>query len=83
VDSCVAVQFWRRDSRGCVVVGFAFDEAEEYKEERRVSCRPGAEGAPRSMESLLWVVWLESLEAVVFEVLVGCVAGGAMRRDYG
>ena len=36
---------------------------------RRVSCRPGADGAPREEEE--WV----------FEVEVGWAEGGAMRRD--
>jgi len=50
-DSCVAVHWARRDSRGCVdVMGDSPDEdvCDEKREERRVSGRPGAEGAPRS-----------------------------------
>ena len=53
----------------------------EYRDERSVSCRPGAEGAPRSRASLLWEVVEESFEVVVLEVEVGCVEGGARRRD--
>ncbi len=44
------------------------------REARRVSWRPGAEGAPRERESFAW--------RVVLEVLVGWAAGGAMRRDW-
>jgi hypothetical protein len=59
----------RRDSSGwvdvVVVDGLVVVGSEE---ERRVSKRPGAEGAP----------WFA---AAVVVVLVGCEAGGAMRRD--
>jgi hypothetical protein len=59
----------RRDSRGWVdVVAEASEEVEVGSDERRVSERPGAEGAPRS---------------VVLVVEVGCEADGAMRRDCG
>lgn len=78
VDSCVAVQLARRDSRGCVddVV-----EVEGERDERSVSGRPGAEGAPRS-RSLVLVVEEESLDELVLVVLVGRADDGAMRRDW-
>ena len=49
-DSWVDVHEERRDSRGCVEESCGCcDEVEgEVREERRVSWRPGAEGAPRS-----------------------------------
>lgn len=53
----------------------------EKSDDRRVSCRPGAEGAPRSSELLVLVE--ESLDEVVLEVDEGWVAGGARRRDWG
>ena len=50
--SWVAVQLARRDSRGWVDCSCCGASGEvvvvEVREERRVSCRPGAEGAPRS-----------------------------------
>ncbi len=47
-------------------------------DERRVSGRPGAEGAP--LWRLVWLVpFVEVLE--VLEVVVGWDEGGAMRRD--
>jgi hypothetical protein len=68
--SCVLRQAARRASSGwvdvVVVDGPVVEVASEAEEERRVSKRPGAEGAP----------WLAG--AVV---LVGCAAGGAMRSD--
>ena len=53
------------------------------REERSVSWRPGAEGAPRSGVSVLdvGVRVEESLEVVVLVVEVGWAAGGARRRD--
>lgn len=85
--SCVAVQFCRRVSSGCadVMVVVVEDEAERLgcSDERSVSGRPGAEGAPRSRSSRLPELLVdESLLAAVLVVLVGCDAGGAMRRDW-
>jgi hypothetical protein len=81
----VACQAVRRDSSGCVeervglavlaetgVVGF-------WRDVRRVSCRPGAEGAPRGREEEEGVERTD-LEVVLF-VEVAWGAGGAMRRD--
>lgn len=47
--SCVAAQFASRDSNGCVEL---CESIEGMSEERRVSWRPGAEGAPRSVDSV-------------------------------
>ena len=67
-ESCVDCQPARRDSSGCVdVVGctwepFADEVVDESKrEERRVSCMPGAEGAPPVTEFVLLIeeAWLE------------------------
>lgn len=72
----MAVQFRRRDSRGWV------DEGCEVVvwERRRVSGRPGAEGAP-----LGWVVVVvvdeEEVVVLVLEVVLAWEEGGAMRRD--
>ena len=54
-----------------VVVGGGAGEKGGLRERfvRRVSCRPGAEGAP-----FVKVCW-------VLEVVVGCFEDGAMRRD--
>ena len=41
-----------------------------FREERRVSCRPGAEGAPLVVEDDVFVVELE------------CELGGTKRRDW-
>jgi hypothetical protein len=68
VASCVAVQLARRVSRGCAELVV---EVEGDREERRVSGRPGAEGAPRSRSWLLLVVEVESFELDVLVVLVG------------
>jgi hypothetical protein len=74
---CVACQAERRASSGCV------DEEEEIcgcRDARRVSCRPGAEGAPAMLEE--GVLEAPVLEvAVVLEVLVAWEGRGAMRRD--
>lgn len=79
VASCVAVQFARRVSRGCAELVV---EVEGDREERRVSGRPGADGAPRSRSWLLVVVVeVESLELVVLLVLVGWEDSGATRSD--
>lgn len=52
------------------------------RDDRSVSGRPGAEGAPRSRFSrLLPLVVEDSLLAAVLLVLVGCDAAGARRRD--
>lgn len=60
----------RRDSSGWVDVvvgdGLLEEVGSDEDEERRVSKRPGAEGAPWFVGSV---------------VLVGCEAGGATRRD--
>lgn len=53
-----------------------------WSEERSVSGRPGAEGAPRSRSSRRPELLVDdSLLAEVLVVLVGCDAGGARRRD--
>jgi hypothetical protein len=70
--SWVVVQAARRDSRGWVeevVVDWGMREA------RRVSGRPGAEGAEG------WDFELEVV--VVLVVLVGWEGWGVMRRDWG
>ena len=54
---------------------------EVLSEERSVSWRPGAEGAPRSRESFEEGVWLVRFEAAVLDVVVGCALEGAIRRD--
>lgn len=65
-DSCVAVQEARRASKGCALSSWAgaagLLEVEEMGEgptpRRRVSWRPGAEGA--ECEVVVWVLeWLE------------------------
>ena len=67
-ESCVDCQPARRDSSGCVDLvcctwePFADEGGEEsMREERRVSCMPGAEGAPPVVELVLLVeeAWLE------------------------
>ena len=72
----MAVQERRRDSRGWLDVGWlvvlVVDEVWEEdamgpRPARRVSCRPGADGADVEVDT--WVC------------VVGCEAGGAMRRD--
>jgi len=79
VASCVAVQLARRVSRGCAELVV---EVEGDREERKVSGRPGADGAPRSRSWLLVVVVeVENLELDVLVVLVGWEDGGATRRD--
>ncbi len=74
-ESCVDCQAARRDSSGWVdVLGWIwglFDGGTVdvgMREERRVSCMPGAEGAPPVVELVLLVevAWLDE---------------GAMRRD--
>jgi hypothetical protein len=69
VDSCVEVQDCRRASSGCVELGVFVEGA--VREERKVSCSPGAEGAPRSRESLEDALVEASFEVVVFDVEVG------------
>lgn len=68
----MASQFLRRDSRGCEesVVGVEEVFTVGPTPARRVSCRPGAEGAPRER----WVRW---------EWVVEWVEGGAMRIAWG
>ena len=73
----------RRDSRGWVeervgllVLG-EIGEVGFCREVRSVSCRPGAEGAPRGREEVLVRVDLE----VVLFVVVAWEAEGAIRRD--
>ena len=67
-ESCVDCQPASRDSSGCVdCVGWCWEpfsnEAVDVvrREERRVSCIPGAEGAPPVVEPVLLVevAWLE------------------------
>lgn len=76
---CVACQAERRDSRGWVLLlEEAVEEDGGCREARRVSCRPGAEGALREVlvdEAAVLVV------AVVLDVDLGWEARGAMRRD--
>ena len=66
-ESCVDCQPARRDSNGCVdVVGCTWepftDEGVDgsMREERRVSCTPGADGAPPVVELVLLIeeAWL-------------------------
>jgi len=55
----VASQFLRRASRGCSESGVVEFEAERVgaTPDRRVSCRPGAEGAPLLCEARCeWLV---------------------------
>lgn len=64
-------QFLRRDSRGWADSSWALPDAVvglSWRErlERRVSCRPGAEGAPCEEVLEVWVGWVDA---------------GAMRRD--
>lgn len=62
------------------LVGSEEEVVAVVREERRVSGRPGAEGAP-----LCWTEGFEVAAPVadddVLEVLVGWAEGGAMRRD--
>ena len=67
-ESCVDCQPARRDSSGCVdVVDCSWELSivetldVSRREERRVSCMPGAEGAPPVVELVLLVeeAWLE------------------------
>lgn len=47
-----------------------------------MSCRPGADGAPRSAVGFWdWDVVDDSFDVVVLFVLCGCDAAGATRRD--
>lgn len=79
----MACQAVRRDSSGWVEERVGSDVLGEigevgfWREVRRVSCRPGAEGAPRGSEEVEERVDFE----VVLLVEVACVEGGAMRRD--
>lgn len=69
-ESCVERHAVRRDSSGCVedvMVGSEEDEVVRVVVVRRVSGRPGAEGAPRSVP--------------VCVLLVGLAEAGTMRRD--
>lgn len=64
------------------------EEVEGDRDDRSVSGRPGAEGAPRSrslgpLDEVAAVVEEESLEELVLVVLVGWADEGAMRRDFG
>ena len=76
--SCVLVQFCSRDSSGWLDVMAVASAG--WCEARSVSCRPGAEGAPRSG---VWLEWWcgESFDVDVLVVLVGWEAAGATRRD--
>lgn len=83
VVSCVAVQFDSRDSSGCAdeeLLLSPLTDVSGCSDERSVSGRPGAEGAPRS-RFLVDLLLDESLDVLVLEVLVGCVEDGARRRD--
>lgn len=76
----VAAQFVRRDSSGWADERGVWEGSEGCCWRRRVSGRPGAEGAPRETEEedvddVNFEVW-------VFVVLVAWVEGGAMRRDW-
>lgn len=73
----VCCHWERRASRGCVEEICEADEECVCWERRRVSGRPGAEGAPRETEEEVE----ESLEDWVLVVVDGWAAGGAMRRD--
>lgn len=81
----MAVQLRRRDSRGWVEEGAGYVLGEVVvvvllegvvRLARKVSCRPGAEGAPRvgGVVVLEWEVRLV--------VVLGWADGGAMRRDW-
>ena len=67
-EYCVDCQPARRDSSGCMdVVGCTWEPSadegvdESMSEERRVSCTPGAEGAPPVVELVLLIdeAWLD------------------------
>lgn len=66
----------RRDSRGWVDVGWVVVGDVVWWERRRVSGRPGAEGAPRVMGSVAVVLVLE-----VLVLVVAWEGWGVMRRD--
>ncbi len=65
----------RRASSGCVEEGVVVCGLVGVTEARSVSCRPGAEGAPRERS------WVEDL-VVVLVVEVACEEGGTTRRDW-
>ena len=72
----MAVHCVRRASRGCVDEVDVDTWGSGVREERRVSWRPGAEGAPRESSE----VDEDFVEVLVVDV--GWEAEGTMRRDW-